>query len=191
MKRETISRIFSNMPTFETARFVLRPISIDDTDDMFEYAKDSELTRYLTWSPHPDKAYTFDYLCYLQGRYKTGDFYDWAVVCKDSGKMIGTCGFTRFDYPNNSAELGYVINPAYHGQGIATEVLARVLKYGFENLALNRLECRFIPENIASRRVMEKNGMSFEGIRRQGMLIKGTYRDVGICSILKSEYSSQ
>ena len=188
MKREAIYSIFSRIPTLQTERIVLRKLSMDDTDDMYEYACRSDVTEFLTWSPHPDKAHTFDYLSYLQKRYKTGDFFDWAIVCRDTEKMIGTCGFTRFDFANNSAEIGYVINPEFKGNGIATEVVGRVIRFGFENLDLNRIECRFITENNASRRVMEKNRMTFEGVRREGMLIKGTYRDIGVCSILRSDF---
>ena len=188
MKREAIYSIFSKIPTLETERFTLRKLSMDDTDDMYEYACRADVTEYLTWSPHAEKSYTFEYLSYLQKRYKTGDFFDWAVVCHDTGKMIGTCGFTRFDFKNDSAEVGYVINPEFQGQGIATEVVGRVIRFGFENLALNRIECRFIPQNLASRRVMEKNGMTFEGIKREGVLVKGEHRDVGVCSILRSDF---
>lgn len=188
MKKELIYSIFSKIPTLETERFLLRKLSVDDTDDMYEYAKEYDVTKYLTWSPHPNKASTLEYLMYLQNRYKTGDFSDWAIVCKDSGKMIGTCGFTRFFFAHDGAEIGYVINPQYHGQGIATEVVGRVIKYGFENLALERIEGKFMVENKASLRVMEKNGMTFEGVRRKGMLIKGEYRDIGVCSILREEF---
>lgn len=188
MKKESIYKIFSNMPVLYTDRLVLRKISMDDTDDMYEYSKDSEVTKYLLWSPHPDKAYTFEYISYLQNRYKTGDFFDWAIICPESGKMIGTCGFTRFDFQHNSGEIGYVINPKYSGKGIATEASARIIRYGFEELALNRIECKYMIDNAASRRVMEKNGMIFEGIRRQGMLIKGNYKDIGICSILREDF---
>ena len=188
MKREAVYSIFSRIPTLQTERLILRKLSMDDTDDMYEYACRADVTEFLTWSPHPDKAHTFDYLSYLQKRYKTGDFFDWAIVCRDTEKMIGTCGFTRFDFANNSAEIGYVINPKFKGKGIATEVVGKVIRFGFENLALNRIECRFMTENNASRRVMEKNNMTFEGIRREGMLIKGTYRDIGVCSILRSDF---
>lgn len=188
MKRESIKKIFSHIPVLETENLILRKIDLDDVTDFYEYAKEPSVTKYLTWSPHPDKAYTYDYIYYLRDRYKSGDFYDWAIVKKDSGKMIGTCGFTRFDYPNNSAEIGYVLNPDYHGLGIATEAAARVIRFGFEILGLNRIECKYIIGNNASRRVMEKNGMTYEGIRREGMMIKGMYRDIGICSILRSEY---
>ena len=102
--------------------------------------------------------------------------------------MIGTCGFTRFDYDNNAAEVGYVINPEYRGRGIAPEALSRVLEFGFTELKLNRIEARYIVGNEVSRRVMEKVGMKFEGVRRQSLLNKGDYVDVGYCSILASEY---
>ena len=187
MKKEHIYRIFSKIPTLETDRFILRQIILDDIDDMYEYAKNPEVAEYLTWSPHIDKAYTFEYVSYLQDRYKAGEFYDWAVVDKASGKMIGTCGFTRFDYFNDCGEIGYVINPNFQGQGVATEVLGRTIRFGFEKLNLHRIECRFMIENEGSRRVMEKNGMTFEGVRRGGALIKGSYRDIGICSIINTD----
>lgn len=188
MKKEHICRIFSNIPTLTTDRFILRKPSLDDTDDMYEYAKDVGVTKYLTWSPHADKAFTLEYLTYLQTRYKAGEFYDWAIVCKDSGKMIGTCGFTRIDCKNDLAEIGYVLNPQYHGKGIMTEVVGRIIKFGFENLSLNRIECKFIKGNDASLRVMEKNQMQFEGIIRGGMLIKGNYKDIGLCAILRKDF---
>ena len=191
MKREHVYKIFSKMPRLETERCILRKISIDDTNDMFEYSQRTDVTEFLTWSPHRNKAYTLEYLTYIQSRYKTGDFFDWAVIYKETGKMIGTCGFTRFDFLHDGGEIGYVINPDYAGQGIATEVVGRVIRFGFENLSLNRIECKYIIGNEASRRVMDKNGMIFEGVRRKGMCIKGIYRDIGICSILSEEFFSE
>ena len=190
MRRESICKIFARIPEIETERLILRKISPLDVDDMNEYARNPHTTEFLTWSPHPDKAHTLEYINYLQMRYRTGDFYDWAVIWKESSKMIGTCGFTRFDFPNDSAEIGYVFNSEFHGRGIATEALKRVLEFGFDNLHMNRIEGRYMVENTASRRVMEKCGLTFEGVRREGMLIKGKYRNIGVCSILKSEYEA-
>lgn len=176
------------MPTLTTDRLILRRIAVSDTDDMYEYACLDEVTKYLTWYPNPDKEYTHDYLEYLGTRYRVGDFFDWAVTLKESGKMIGTCGFSRFNYTDDSAEVGYVINPKYRGNGYAPEALAEVLRFGFENLGLNRLEARYMNGNSASRRVMEKVGMTFEGVHYGSMLIKGDYRDVGVCAILRNNY---
>jgi ribosomal-protein-alanine N-acetyltransferase len=162
-----------------------------DSYDMFEYARRADVTKYLTWQPHPSREYTRDYLDLVGKCYRNGEFFDWAVVWREGfffEKMIGTCGFTRFDFANNSAELGYVINPEYRGRGIAPEALKRVIEFGFYELSLNRLEAKYIVGNDASRRVMEKVGMRFEGINRGSLLLRGEYRDVGVCSILASDY---
>ena len=105
--------------------------------------------------------------------------------------MVGTCGFTAFNCTSDSAEVGYVLNPSYWGKGIATEALTRVLQFGFEELKLNRIEAKFIQGNDRSRRVMEKVGMTFEGVMRESMMIKGNYMNIGICSILRSEWQKR
>lgn len=188
MKKEKICSVFSSIPTLHTDRLTLRRLGAADVDDMFDYAKRRDVTEHLRWYPHQSKKYTSDYLRYISARYKLGDFYDWAVVEKESGKMIGTCGFTSFDLPHDSAEIGYVLNPEFHGKGYATEAATRVLEFGFSELSLHRIEARFMKENTASLRVMEKLGMTLEGYRRDGMLIKEKYRTIGVCSILCHEW---
>lgn len=183
---DTFKQIFRNPPVLYTERLILRKLERYDSADMFEYSCIPEVTRYLTWEPHPDENYTYKYLSYVQSQYRAGKFFDWAVVYKD--KMIGTCGFTKICEDCLSGEVGYVINPKYSGMGIATEAVKRVIEFGFEELGLRRIEAHYMPENVASRRVMEKCGMTFEGILRQSMLVKGQLIDVGICSILRSEY---
>ena len=176
------------MPRIETERLILRQMKPCDSSDMFEYASQKEITRYLTWTAHPNEEYTKEYLKYLQTRYAAGDFYDFSVILKDSGKMIGTCGFTRFDSANNSAEIGYVINPAYHGQGIATEAAHAVIDFGFSELKLHRIEARHMVGNDASHRVMEKLGMKTDGTLREAYYVNGSYRTITVCSILACEF---
>ena len=185
----TIKQIFRNPPVLYTERLLLRKLERYDSADMYEYSCIPEVTKYLTWEPHPDEAYTHKYLSYIQSQYRAGKFFDWAVVYK--GKMIGTCGFTAINESCLSGEVGYVINPKYSNMGIATEAVKRVLEFGFEVLCLRRIEAHYMPENTASRRVMEKCGMTFEGILRKSMLVKGQLIDVGICSILRSEYEEK
>ncbi|MBE6701995.1 MAG: GNAT family N-acetyltransferase [Ruminococcaceae bacterium] len=188
MKKETIYDIFSHIPSLETERLLLRALRVSDAADMFDYAKRPEVTRYLLWNPHPDIKHTKRYLEYLATRYRVGMFYDWALIHKKEKRMIGTCGFVRFDYPHNSAEIGYVLNPDYHGQGLMPEAANAVLAFGFSTLKLHRIEARFMIENTPSRHVMEKLGMTFEGVKRHAMLVKGSYRDIGSCAILENEF---
>ena len=188
MRKESLFKIFAKMPIIETERLRLRPMRVSDAPDMFDYARRPEVTRYLLWSPHPNIEYTKEYLEYLGGRYRLGMHHEWAVVLKESERMIGTCGFANIDCPHNCGELGYVLHPDYHGKGLITEAAQAVLEVGFSTLALNRIEVRFMAENAASRRVSEKLGMQFEGVRRSSMLIKGAYRDIAYAAILAKDY---
>ena len=188
MNREAVERIFSNIPALDTKRLILRRMLRSDAADMYEYACLPEVTRYLTWRPHPDYRYTCRYLEYLDKKYNEGAFYDWAIVYKENLKMIGTCGFTRIDFENNWAEVGYVLNPNYWGMGIAAEALSRVIKFGFLTLNLHRIESRYMIGNDRSRRVMEKCNMTYEGTFRDAMYIFGEYKTIGVYSILSSDY---
>ena len=191
MKKELIYRVFSRLPELYSDRLTLRRLEEMDTPDMYEYASRPDVTRYLTWKPHPDRAYTRDYLRYLADRYAAGMFYDWAIVYEPDCKMIGTCGFTCFHCTSDSAEVGYVINPDYWGRGIASEALELVLQFGFTELKLHRIEARFMQGNEPSKHVMEKAGMTFEGYLRDAMYVKGNYVTVGVCSILLSEWEER
>lgn len=188
MTRDEIFRIFRNPPQLYTTRLCLRKILKSDTADMFEYSCREDVTKYLLWSPHQSEAYTAKYLSYIQSRYRAGDFYDWAIVHEESGKMIGTCGFTKLNVESNSGEVGYVLNPDFWGKGYATEAVRAVIRFGFNHLRLNRLEARFMVGNDASFRVMQKVGMTYEGINRESIFVKGNYVSVGVCSILRNEY---
>lgn len=188
MTRNELSRIFAHIPTLETERLTLRRLKVSDTDDMYEYSCREDVTRYLLWSPHPGRDYTRRYLSSLQAQYRAGEFYDWGMEFRDDGHMIGTAGFTMFDVDNNRAEIGYVLNPAYWSRGIATEAVRAVISYGFEGLLLNRIEARYITGNDRSRHVMEKCGMTFEGIHRSLLYVKDAYRDIGTCALTYRDY---
>ena len=188
MNHDEITKIFRDPPEIVTRRLLLLKMLKRDAADMYEYAKRSDVTEYLLWEPHDTELYTYKYLSYIQSRYRAGDFYDWAITRRDSGKMIGTCGFTRINGEANSAEVGYVINPSFWGCGLATEAVAAIVRFGFEELHLHRIEARYMVGNDRSRRVMEKLGMKFEGISRDSLHVKGKYVSVGTCAILYGEY---
>lgn len=188
MNHDEITRTFRDPPVLETPRLYLRKMLKRDSTDMYEYASRRDVTEFLLWEPHHSEAYTHKYLSYLQSRYRAGDFYDWAIVWRDTDKMIGTCGFTRFHMDANAAEIGYVLNPVFWGIGVAPEAVRAVMRFGFRQLNLHRIEARYMIGNNRSRRVMEKVGMTFEGIGRDAMHVKGKYVSIGTCAILRNEY---
>ena len=188
MQKETVFKKLKRFPVLETDRLILRKLKVSDYEDMYEYSKRDEVTKYLLWRSHPDLYYTKDYLSYVQSRYRAMEFFDWALILKDSGKMIGTCGYANLDFENNLAEIGYVINPDFQRRGYATEAVQRVIDYGFTELNLHRIEARYIVGNEVSRRVMEKCGMRFEGIHRSSLFVKGEYVSVGYCALTADDH---
>lgn len=185
MKKESVYKIFSEMPTFTTEHLRLRPMHVTDAQDMFDYARRQSVTSFLLWEPHPNLSYTRDYLRYIESRYALGDFYDWAIIDLESERMIGTCGFAKINTDHDSAEIGYVLNPDFWGRGYAVEAAERVIEFGFSALGLHRIEARFMKGNERSLRVMEKLGMTFEGYHVDELFVKGRYRTVGVCSIIE------
>lgn len=188
VKKDILYKRFSHIPTLETERLVLRGMRVSDAEDMFDYARRPSVTQYLPWNPHVSVEETREYLTYVCQRYRTGDFYDWGVVDKESGRLIGKCGFTSFNCPNDSAEIGYVINPAFQGRGLATEAVLRVLDFGFTDLGLHRIEAHFMEGNDVSLRLMERVGMTLEGYAKESMRIKGRFCTIGTCAMLRHEY---
>lgn len=184
-----IFNLFDRSPKMETSRLLLRRMEISDARDMYDYASRPEVTKYLLWVPHESLEYTRTYLKQVQRCYKHGTFHDFGIIYKENNKFIGTCGFAGTDAANATAEAGYVLNPDYWGKGIAAEALSCIIRMGFEKLGYNRIESRYMVDNIASRRVMEKCSMSFEGVLRQSIFVREGYEDIGICSILKEEYT--
>ena len=188
---ELYKRIFRRMPKIQTERLLLRRIKMADAHDMYDYASRPEVTRYLLWYEHPDLSYTKRYIAYVDTQYRAGEFYDFAIIERESKKMIGTCGFTRLDGENSTGEVGYVLHPSFWGKGYATEAVEAIIRFGFEKLGLHRIEGRYMENNVASRRVMEKCGMRLEGVYHDFMVIKGRPEAVGVCAIFAREKAGE
>ncbi len=155
---------------------------------MYDYARLESVTQYLLWLPHPNPEYTRQYLSYAEKLYRNGEFYDWAIVDRASGKMIGTCGFPLISELNRSAEVGYVLHPDFWGKGYATEVLELLLSFAFIDLHLHRVEARCFESHAASRRVMEKCRMRYEGSLRDALLVNGKYETIAVYGAVAEEF---
>ena len=188
MTKSQLIKIFLKTERLQTERLILRKLMPSDYRDMFEYSCLSEVTKYLLWYPHENENQTYRYLEEIQYSYKRGEFFDWAVVLKDSGKMIGTCGYTSFDLPNKRVEIGYVLNSKYWGCGYAPEAIKAAIEFAFAELEFNRAEAHFIEGNSSSLKAAEKCGMTFEGILKDYMLIKGEFKSIGILGVTKDKF---
>ena len=185
-----VAEYFSDDIKLETERLILRKVKPSDAADMYEYSCRDETCRYLLWEKHPFYSYTLELTKHLQREYAQGRYLDFAIELKENHKMIGTVGFTQVDEKNFGCEAGYVISPDHWGKGIAAEALNALLNFAFCELKMKRVEAKYMVENTASRRVMEKCGMSFEGIQRSKLFVKDKFRDIGVCAVISDDYFS-
>ena len=183
-----IEKIYSDLPILETERLILRKVTEKDIEDMYLYGSDEEVSKYVTWNTHETIADTKGFVEFVLNKYENKQVSPWGIEYKVNGKFIGTIDFVWWQPDHKIAEIGYVISKDYWGKGLTTEVAKELVKFGFEEMDLVRVQARCDVENIASARVMEKAGMTFEGIIRKGIFVKGEHRDLKMYSILKEEF---
>lgn len=187
-----IKDIFLNLPTLETKRLLLRKYKKEDMDDLYEYASDEEVTRYLTFETYKNMEDANQYIQTLLEKYRNGnEVSPWAIEWKQNHKMIGSIGINQWDIENYYIQIGYVLNKKYWNQGIMTEALKTVIDFAFKNMNIERIELTHDVRNIGSGKVMLKNGLKQEGILRKSKYIKGEFIDCSYYSILREEYESQ
>jgi ribosomal-protein-alanine N-acetyltransferase len=186
-----IKDIFGELPRLETNRLILRKIDLDDASDLFEYAQEPEITRYVTWQPHKTIEDSKEFLKTVIQKYKDGKVSIWGIVYKGDKKLIGTCGYLWWFPAHSRAEIAYALSRSYWNKGLMTEVVREVIRFGFVEMKLNRVEARCVVGNIASEKVLKKAGMQFEGIIREQMFFKEAYQDLKLYSILRSEYNEK
>jgi ribosomal-protein-alanine N-acetyltransferase len=178
---------FSSLPVLQTERLILRPLRRKDAADIFSYASDPEVTRYVLWDPHRSVSETRGYIRYILALYRRGLPSSWAVVHREAGRVIGTIGFMWYSEANSSAEVGYSFSREFWNRGLATEALSAVIRSAFASLPINRIEAQHDIRNPASGRVMEKSGMRKEGILRQRLKNKGEFIDTVLYAILRAD----
>lgn len=156
------------MKDIETERLILRDASVDDAEDMFEYAKLEEVTKYLSWKPHLSVKDSEKILEMLSKEAKEKDSYALkAIVLKENDKMIGTIDARIFGDGLKDAEFGYCLNPKYWNKGYMSEALKAFIQGLHREHSVENVFGSFERENIASKRVMQKNEMYYyETVRR-------------------------
>ena len=182
-----VSEVFADLPQLETERLLLRRARISDAADVYAYASDPEVALHTTWEPHDSPEASRVFVESLLARYAAAEVANWVMVLKAEGRVVGAGGFVYWNPAHNRAEVAYALARRLWGRGLTTEAIRRVRDFGFDVMGCNRIEARCLTENIASARVMEKAGMTFEGVIREQMYVKRAYRDLRLYSVLRRE----
>lgn len=186
---DKVKEVFGSLPQLETQRLKIRLFKREDANDLYEYCSDEEVTKYIYFPKYNSIADAEKRIEKCLKSYETLEKpIPWAIEYKEDKKLIGSIDFVTWDIENNIAEVEYAINSKYWNKGIMTEALKAVIKFGFEKMDLNRIELYCDERNIASARVMEKNGLKLEGVLRAKKFVKGECINLKVYSILKDEY---
>lgn len=144
----------------ETERLYLRRMSATDVDAIFAMRADEKVMRFIR-TPNVKRAETENWIDLVSSRWAEEKIGFCAVIEKQSREFAGWCGLWRLR-ETGEIEIGYAIAGNFWGRGFATEAAEAFLRYGFEELNLEKIVAVAFTENTASHRVMEKLGMRFD-----------------------------
>lgn len=174
--------------TIETERLILQVITADVLRDIYANCSEEEAMRILGWSTREE---------YLADKAKSDggfDTYDrsirgFTMVVKEDNRAIGRAGFHNWYHAHQRAELGYAIFRAEDRRhGYMSEAIPAIIKYGFEQMKLNRMEAFVGPENEPSLRIVKSNGFTQEGHLKQHYVRDGVAGDSLLFALLKDQY---
>jgi RimJ/RimL family protein N-acetyltransferase len=153
---------------FETERLGARRWAADDAGALFRIASDPETMLYVgDGKPWADVSRARMWLGWMADSYRANGYGRWAVVEKEGGRVVGSCGFWLLA-DTLEVDFGYLLSRDCWGRGYATEAGGAALRHGFEHLGFEQVVARTMPENAASRRVLEKLGFEYRGLRKYG-----------------------
>jgi [ribosomal protein S5]-alanine N-acetyltransferase len=176
----------------KSERLLLRNLRSSDGKDMYEYTSDNETTRYLEWDSHNDIKQTYQFIESSINLNKTSTIsYVWGIELIQESKLIGVLRIYDYSIKDKRAEISYILNPNYSGEGYMTEAIELLFGYAFNKLTLNRIQAKCSVFNKGSEKVMKKTGMLFEGLMREYSYIKGEFHDELLYSITKSDFNSK
>jgi [ribosomal protein S5]-alanine N-acetyltransferase len=148
----------------ETSRLVLRPLTLADVDDLRPYVTDPELSKYLSWSAHKDRAETEAWITAAVERRTNGTGMVWSIVI--DGKACGVIGLDGIKWEFRAwridrAELGYWLGIPHWSKGYMTEAAFAATKWAFDALGLHKVTIGCIEGNVASQKIIERIGYRF------------------------------
>jgi RimJ/RimL family protein N-acetyltransferase len=179
------------LPTLDAPRVRLRWLTADDVDGLFDVFSDEGLARYWSTPALRERPEAEALLARIHEGFAGKTAFQWGVVRKDDGRLLGTCTLFCLHAANMRAELGYALASAYWKKGYMTEALTAMLDYAFGTMRLRRLEADIDPRNESSMRLVAKLGFRQEGLLRERWNVAGEIQDSAFLGLLAREWQAR
>jgi [ribosomal protein S5]-alanine N-acetyltransferase len=175
----------------ENHRILLRKLRLSDTDGLYQQIRRKEMTRWTFHIPHPyPQPLAAAFIRKSQRLWKAKKSFTFAVLLKETNRLIGLVSLNNVNYEHKCAELSYWTGTKYWGRGLTTEAARLVLPFAFHDLKLFRIyACTFGP-NLSSQKVLYKCGFQLEGTLRQAVIRNKKRCDFLNFGLLKPEYDT-
>ncbi|MFN7250607.1 MAG: GNAT family N-acetyltransferase [Anaerobacillus sp.] len=174
-------------PMLETERLVLREITEADTSGIFACFANEEVTKYYGQETLKNEEDAKGFVTFFAQSYRDKRGIRWGIELKDSKEFIGTVGFNALSLKHKRAEIGYELHPNHWRKGYATEVITKILDYGFNDLGLTRIGAVVFVENVASNQLLLSLGFVKEGVLKQYMYQNDIAHDTYVYGLLKEQ----
>ena len=175
---------FAPFPNLETDRLLLRRVDKNDVNEIFALRSDAETMKYIPRPLVTTNEEALAHVAMIDEKIKNNEGINWAITIKGNPRLLGVIGHYRIKPEHYRAEIGYMLHPDFHGKGIISEAIAKVVQYGFSEMKLHSIEGIIDPENLASGKVLEKNGFVKEAHLKENEFYDGRFLDTVIYSIL-------
>jgi len=180
--------IFIEFPVIKTERLTLRKLEKNNVEEMFKIFSNEKIMQYYGRFPMTEITEAKALICKFSQSFESNEAIRWGIELNDRNIFIGTCGFHNWKKPHSRAEIGYELAEEHWGYGYMKEAVNAIIKYGFEQIELNRIEAVVYPENIASEGLLKKLGFQHEGLLRNYAYFREKYQDLNMFSYIKHEY---
>ena len=179
-------------PAIQTSRLSFRDFTVDDYDAVHAYGSDPDVTRYTAFGPNTPEQ-TKGFLQFVSGESSQTDraTYSFALIHKQTNKLIGSCGLRRTDTTGPQYSLGYVLHKDWWRQRLASEAIGALIKFGFDELRAHRLWAHVFLGNTASERLLQKLGFRYEGCALKAFFVREAWHDLQTFGMLRSEWQKR
>ncbi len=181
--------IKKQFPVIDLGDYILREKNEGDVADFFRYYTDPEVNKFILCEMPRDLEDARRELHYWRNVFYQNDGIYFAIAKKDTNQLIGSIGLTSYNSYHNRIEISYDLAKEYWRQGITSKAMNEVIKYGFQQLKVNRIEAFTSTQNLPSKNLLLKKGFTLEGTLRQHRRHHGEYVDALCFSLLRQDFS--
>ncbi|MEJ5962759.1 GNAT family N-acetyltransferase [Pedobacter immunditicola] len=176
---------FKPFPELESARLKLRKVNETDVKEVFLLRSDAGVMKYIPRPLAKDLQDALNHIEVINRGLAANQSINWAITEKGKDRLIGMICLVNIQPENYRTEIGYILNPVFHGKGIADEALKTVIDYAFNTLKFHSLEALIDPLNTASENLLQRNNFVKEAHFKEKTYYNGEFLDDVIYSLIR------